>query len=228
MQVQGESLSVSASLVRVYVIHVRNGGQAGSIMRQCATAGDQKIARECRTGYRSMVCRVNAFVILAWSCNQSQLSLLLRLTFDKVQRIFTRFHSDAADIGCEGNAIHLFRHQQHLRSESRANKLTSSRLLSVIIWFFIRSTSQVLQMICHCCSILSVEVSINLVKDVEWRGISFLNSKDESQRTETYKILASSKLRLASDSLFCPPLSCCIRCWSSCLLLKLTAMPTPL
>jgi hypothetical protein len=75
-------------------------------------------------------------------------------------------------------------------------------------------------------AVLRVEVGVDLVEEVEGRRVALLDGEDERERAEAC-VVSEGPRKCWQDSLFCPPLSCWIRCCSSCLLLKLTLIPTP-
>jgi hypothetical protein len=78
-------------------------------------------------------------------------------------------------------------------------------------------------------AVLRVEVGVDLVKEVEGRRVALLDGEDERERAQAWseELAEARKAKELGNALFCPPLSCWIRCCSSCLLLKLTLIPTP-
>jgi hypothetical protein len=78
-------------------------------------------------------------------------------------------------------------------------------------------------------AVLRVEVGVDLVEEVEGRRVALLDGEDEREGAQAWPETSVSTREGVDgeDELFCPPLSCWIRCCSSCLLLKLTLIPTP-
>lgn len=62
---------------------------------------------------------------------------------------------------------------QHFRPEGGADELSIGRV------------GDRLEHLRDCRSVLGVQVGINLVEEIEGRGIASLNSKDEGKRTKT-------------------------------------------
>ena len=60
-----------------------------------------------------------------WSLMLNHSSKLLRLTLDEIKRIRKSLCPDSADVVGESDPIALFRNSEHLRSESRADELTT-------------------------------------------------------------------------------------------------------
>lgn len=64
---------------------------------------------------------------------------------------------------------------QHLRSERGADELP------VLV-----ALADVVQVVGHRGTVLGVEVGVNLIEEVEGRGIALLDGEDEGQGTETW------------------------------------------
>lgn len=65
----------------------------------------------------------------------------------------------------------------------------------------------------HGLPVLSIQVSVNLVKEVEWRWVAFLNRKDCKQgrgknQCESRRLAARFSPVASATSAFCPPESC--------------------
>jgi hypothetical protein len=160
-----------------------------------------------------------AIIITVHESSHSSL-LHLCLSLNELQCLFNRHGSYRADTIRKSHSITLLSHSQHLRTESSAYELSTL--------VFVDCRRQLVEMLSHCCSILCVEIGVNLIEQVERRGITCLDGEDQCQGAQTYTGLVGSQQCGRSDSLFCPPDNCWIRCWSSCLLLNDTLIPTPI
>jgi len=99
--------------------------------------------------------------------------LSLSLALHELQRFFNGYCPYRRDAIRKRHTITLLGHSQHLRSECSANELPALVL--------IHRRGQLVEMPGHCCSILRVEVGINLVEEVEWRWITSLDCEDQRQ-----------------------------------------------
>ena len=118
----------------------------------------------------------------------------MRLTLHKIQCILQRLNPDRRHIIRKSDTIDLLRNPQHLRSERRADELSSNTLtfLSCIATTFtaifrglvvgfggaISFRREVPQVIGYCCSVLRIKVRVYLVEDVEGCWVSLLDCED--------------------------------------------------
>jgi hypothetical protein len=110
----------------------------------------------------------------------------LGLALNEIQRILLRLLPYAADVIPEPHAKAHVRNPEHFRSESRTDELTSGRSSFSILGFILRPVGEVQEVISHSCSILRVEIGINLVKDVEWCWVCGLDGEDEGKTAKTW------------------------------------------
>lgn len=103
--------------------------------------------------------------------NASSSSRLLLL--DKLERLLPRDHINGTGLLSEADTIALLGYMQHLRSERRADELAISRV------------GNRLQHLRHSGTVLSVEVGINFVKEVERCRVTGLDGEDQRQSAET-------------------------------------------
>ena len=110
---------------------------------------------------------------------------LLSLALDKVQRVLLGFLANAAHIIAKANSETFICNSQHFRSERCANELPSRWSVTPINGVFVCPIREVQQVICNRCSVLRVQVCVDLVKNVERCWISCLDSKDECEAAKT-------------------------------------------
>lgn len=85
----------------------------------------------------------------------------------------------------ERDAITFISNKQHLRPESRADELTAHATRAIISVLAALLGRDFLEHLCYGCTVLSIEIGVDLVKEVKWRGIALLDRKDESKGTQT-------------------------------------------
>jgi hypothetical protein len=68
---------------------------------------------------------------------------------------------------------------QHFRSEGSADELSVSRV------------GDGLEHLCNSCTVLGIQIGIDLIEQVEWRGITSLNGENECESTKTYDRIVS-------------------------------------
>lgn len=167
---------------------------------------------------------------------------LLLLPLHKLQRLILPHHDDATALVAQiPHPVALLRHEQHLGPEGGADELAAAGLAGPV--------GDGPQHVGDGGAVLGVEVGVDFVKEVEGGRVALLDGEDEGEGAEAWGFctVGQSSARLTYSGwgegsrgmtgwekqggkmglLFCPPLSCWMRCWSSCLLLKLTLMPTP-
>lgn len=99
-----------------------------------------------------------------------QLSLLL---LNKFERLLPRNHINGTGLLSEAHAVALLRDMQHLRSEGCADKLAVS------------GVGNGLQHLCNGCTVLSVEVGVDFVEEVERCRVAGLDCEDKRESAET-------------------------------------------
>ena len=119
--------------------------------------------------------------LVVLKCIQS----LLGLTFNEVQSVRSRLDSDSTDIVRKRDTIALLSNTKHLWSEGSANELSTHGPLALRAIFIVVVVGKIVKMVSDSRTVLGVEVGIDLVEDVEWRGIGGLNGKDEGQTAQT-------------------------------------------
>lgn len=95
------------------------------------------------------------------------------LPIDKLERILRVVAADSARLVAEGHAIALVGNVYDLGSEGRADELCAGLL------------GQRLQQLGHGCSVLSIKVGINLVKNNKRAALSTLERENEAKSTQT-------------------------------------------
>lgn len=95
------------------------------------------------------------------------------LALDKLKRVFRVVAADTARLVAEGYTITLVGHVDNLRSEGRADELCTGLL------------RQRLQQLGHCCSVLGVEVGVDLVKNDKGATLSALECENQAKGTQT-------------------------------------------
>jgi hypothetical protein len=82
----------------------------------------------------------------------------------------------------ERNTIAFIRHEQHLRSESRADELAAhtARIICILGALLSRDF---LEHLCHGCTVLGIEVGVDFIEEVEGSWIALLDCEDESEGT---------------------------------------------
>lgn len=108
------------------------------------------------------------------SANHQDLSR--RLALDKFHGILSADLNNTTALANIANTIALVRHEQHLRSERRADELPVA----------LAGMRDILQHLSNGCAILSIKIGVDLVEEVEGCGIAALNGEDEGQSAKTY------------------------------------------
>lgn len=97
------------------------------------------------------------------------------LSFDKVQSVLAIHDIDTARLVGVAHSVAFLSHHDHLRPERRADKLPTA----------VRGLRQRLQHAGDCSPVLRIQVGIDFIKKVEWRGIALLDGEDEGKGAET-------------------------------------------
>lgn len=118
-------------------------------------------------------------IIHKWTWPINKGSTLLPATdlpFDELEGILLVHNTNVAGLLLVTDTVALVCDVDHLRPESGADELPTLRRL--------------VQHLRHGSSILCVEIGVDLVEEIEGRGIRSLNGKDQSKRAKTRKSLA--------------------------------------
>jgi hypothetical protein len=95
------------------------------------------------------------------------------LFFYKLQRLLPLYYIDGTRFAPETNTIALLRNEEHFWPESCADKLAVGRI------------GDGLEHLRDGSTVLGVEIGVDLVKEIEWSGITGLDGEDESERAKT-------------------------------------------
>lgn len=98
------------------------------------------------------------------------------LFINKLQSFLSLDYIDRTGLASEADTVTFLCNEEHLRTESRADKLPVGRI------------GDGLEHLCNGGTILSVKVGVDLVEEVERGWITGLNSEDECEGAETYAI----------------------------------------
>jgi len=90
----------------------------------------------------------------------------------------------------ERNTIALIRHKQHLRPESRADKLSTHTARTSICILGTLLGRDFLEHLCYGCAVLGIEIGVDFIEEVERSWIALLNCEDEGEGTQTCHMLA--------------------------------------
>ena len=90
----------------------------------------------------------------------------------------------------ERNTIALIRHEQHLRSESRADELSTHAARTSVCILGTLLSGDFLEHLCYSCAVLGIEIGVDFIEEVERSWIALLNCEDEGEGTQTCHMLA--------------------------------------
>jgi hypothetical protein len=85
----------------------------------------------------------------------------------------------------ERNSITLVRHQQHLGSKRCTDELSTHTSSLGVVALSILLIRDLLQHLRDRRSVLCVKIGVDLVKEVEGRGIALLDCEDKGKGTKT-------------------------------------------
>jgi len=103
----------------------------------------------------------------------------LCLSFNKLQRILLANTVDGACLVAESHTVTLVSNVHNLRAESGANELCAD-----LVGDGVEESRD-------CCTVLGIEVRVNLVKDDHRAALGCLQGKDETERAKTFRKLAN-------------------------------------
>ncbi len=120
----------------------------------------------------------------------------LSLPLHKTQRLLPTHNYHTAALPLIPNPITLLRHEQHFRSECRADELSpaQSDLVSGRRFTGCRfvpagiapATGDRLQHVSDGGPVLRVEIGVNFVKEVKWRRVALLDGEHEGESAKTW------------------------------------------
>tara|TARA_R110002003_G_scaffold104_5_gene8212 strand:- start:1503 stop:1796 length:294 start_codon:yes stop_codon:yes gene_type:complete len=94
-------------------------------------------------------------------------------TLDKVKSCLPFDHVNATRLVRVADTITAIRDKHHLRSESSTNELAATiTTLSTL-------STELLEHLGNSSTVLCVEIGINLVEEVEWCWVAFLDREDK-------------------------------------------------
>jgi hypothetical protein len=117
-------------------------------------------------------------------------NLLRRLPIYESQSLLSTHSINTTRLVMERNTIALIRHEQHLRSESRADKLSTHTARTSICILGTLLGGDFLEHLCYSCAVLGIEIGVDFIEEVEGSGITLLNCEDEGESTQTCHMLA--------------------------------------
>ena len=108
------------------------------------------------------------------------LHCLLLHALHEPQRILAIHNIDTTRLVRVCHAIASVSHKDHLRSERCADKLTTA--LAVLTTL----PTQLLQHISNSCAVLSVEIGVDFIEEIEGRWVALLNREDKGECAEGF------------------------------------------
>jgi hypothetical protein len=109
--------------------------------------------------------------------------LLRRLPIHESQSLLPTHSINTTRLVMERNTIALIRHEQHLWSESRADKLSAHTARTSICILGTLLGGDFLEHLCYSCAVLGIEIGVDFIEEVEGSWIALLDCEDKGQGT---------------------------------------------
>jgi hypothetical protein len=108
------------------------------------------------------------------------------LPLHKLQRLLPTHHINTTRlVSPKHNTITLIRHKDHLRPKRRTNELPRHASCAILSALTALLFGYRLEHLCDGSAVLSVEVGVDFVEEVEGCGVALLDGEDEGEGAET-------------------------------------------